>query len=111
MQYIASGLRWTERRQRVDHHVLIGAGVLVAAATGMGAWVNGLPFLTSAYGYFTYWPLETFELATAALFDLGVFLTVLGAVMLALSSLSRLAVRSGEAEVSQPLGIAPSEGR
>lgn len=111
MQYMASGLRWTERRQRVDHHVLIGAGVVIAAATGIGAWVNGLPFLTSAYGYFTFWPLETFELATAALFDLGVFLTVLGAVMLALSSLSRLAVRSGEAEVSQPQGISPSKGR
>ena len=32
----------------------------------------------------------------AALFDLGVFLTVLGAVMLALSSLTRIAVRAGQ---------------
>ena len=39
---------------------------------------------------------ESFELATAAIFDLGVFLCVLGAVLLALASLSRLALRTGE---------------
>ena len=35
-------------------------------------------------------------LATAAIFDLGVFLCVLGAVLLALASLSRLALKTGE---------------
>ena len=71
--------------------------MLVAAPPGVGAWFNGLPFLTSDYGYVHIWPLEEFELATAALFDLGVFLCVLGAVMLALASLSRLALRDGRA--------------
>ena len=96
MQYMASGFGWTAARQRIDYHGLIGAGVLVAAATGIGSWFAGAPFMSSSYGYFHLWPLEEFELATAALFDLGVFLTVLGAVMLALSSLSRLAVRAGQ---------------
>ena len=93
---MASGFGWTAARQRIDYHGLIGAGVLVAAATGIGSWFAGAPFMSSSYGYFHLWPLEEFELATAALFDLGVFLTVLGAVMLALSSLSRLAVRAGQ---------------
>ena len=35
-------------------------------------------------------------LATAAIFDLGVFLCVLGAVLLALASLARLALKTGE---------------
>ena len=52
--------------------------------------------MTSTFGYVEIWPLEKFELATAALFDLGVFLTVLGAVMLALSSLTRIAIRAGQ---------------
>ena len=56
----------------------------------------GRPFLTSNYGYIHIWPLEEFEVATAALFDLGVFLCVLGAVLLALFSLSRMAQRGGE---------------
>lgn len=96
LQYVASGHGWTEAHQRVNHHALIGAGVLVASATGIGAWLAGRPFLTSAYGYVHLWPLEEFEWATAAAFDLGVFLCVLGAVLLALASLSRLSQRGGE---------------
>jgi multicomponent K+:H+ antiporter subunit A len=96
LQYLASGHGWTEAHQRVNHHALIGAGVLVASATGIGSWFAGRPFLTSAYGYIHLPPLEEFEWATAAAFDLGVFLCVLGAVVLALASLSRLAQRGGE---------------
>ncbi|MFN5997434.1 MAG: monovalent cation/H+ antiporter subunit A [Paracoccaceae bacterium] len=96
MQYMASGYDWSHARQRFDHHVLIGWGVLVASLAGVGAWFMGLPFLTSGYEYVHLWPLEEFELATAAIFDLGVFLCVLGAVLLTLASLSRLALRTGE---------------
>ncbi|MFN4154819.1 MAG: monovalent cation/H+ antiporter subunit A [Paracoccaceae bacterium] len=111
MQYMASGFAWTAARQKVDYHALIALGVLIAAATGIGAWFNGMPFLTSAFGYVTIWPLEEFELATALLFDIGVFLTVLGAVMLALASLSRIGLRAGETVNVQPFDIDPSEGR
>lgn len=107
MQYMASGYGWTAARLRVDYHALIGLGVLVAAATGIGAWLVGLPFLTSGYDYVDIWPLEEFELATAALFDLGVFLTVLGAVMLALASLSRLSVRAGQTVNTRAYDIEP----
>ncbi len=96
MQYMASGYAWSHARQRYDHHALIGWGVLIASLAGIGPWVFGLPFLTSGYEYVDLWPLEKFELATAAIFDLGVFLCVLGAVLLALASLSRLAQRTGE---------------
>lgn len=96
MQYMASGYDWSHARQRYDHHVLIGWGVLIAALAGIGPWAFGLPFLTSGYEYVHLWPLEEFELATAAIFDLGVFLCVLGAILLALASLSRLALRTGE---------------
>jgi multicomponent K+:H+ antiporter subunit A len=108
MQYMASGFGWTAERQKIDYHALIASGVLIAAATGIGAWFNGLPFLTSAYGYVSLPPLETFEFATAALFDLGVFLCVLGAVMLALASISRLAIRAGTTVSSVPFDIDPS---
>ena len=96
LQYLASGYDWSHARQRVDHHVLIGCGVLVASLAGIGAWAFGLPFLTSGFTYVDLPPLEKFELATAAIFDLGVFLCVLGAVLLALASLSRLALMTGE---------------
>jgi multicomponent K+:H+ antiporter subunit A len=72
---------------------------LIAGLTGAGAWLWGLPFLTSHFGYVTLPPLDKFELATAALFDLGVFLTVLGAVQLAIASIARLGIRSGEGRI------------
>ncbi|MEX5564569.1 monovalent cation/H+ antiporter subunit A [Pseudophaeobacter sp. 1A16562] len=95
MQYMASGFAWTSERQRFYYHGIIGSGVLIAAATGIGAWFNDMPFLTSAFGYIHWPPLKEFEWATAALFDLGVFLAVVGAVLLALESLSRFAWQPG----------------
>ena len=106
MQYMASGFSWAAARQRFPYHGIIGSGVLIAAVTGLGAWFNDLPFLTSAFGYVTIPPLEKFELATAALFDLGVFLAVVGAVMLALESLSRYAWQPGMVS-EYPMDINP----
>jgi multicomponent K+:H+ antiporter subunit A len=102
LQFIASGYVPSVARQRITYHSLIGAGVLIASATGIGAWVAGRPVLTSSYGYVTLWPLETFELATAALFDLGVFLCVLGAVMMALTSLAQFGQVGGKHTPTPP---------
>jgi multicomponent K+:H+ antiporter subunit A len=110
MQYMASGLAWTEARQRIEYHALIAAGVLVAAAAGVGSWLFGASFLSSSYTYVHLWPLEEFELATAAIFDLGVFLCVLGAVLLALNSLSRMARRAGETVSADPYSVDRPEG-
>ena len=109
MQYMASGFGWAQERKRIEYHSMIGMGVVVAALTGMGAWLAGEPFMTSAFGYFQVPPFEEFELATAALFDFGVFLTVLGAVMLMLYSLSRLARYAGETVNEEPMDYDPSQ--
>ena len=94
MQYMASGFAFADQRLHADHHSLIGAGVLVAALTGLGALLFGAPFLTSAFDYFSLPLIGEFELATALLFDIGVALTVIGAVMLALAQLSQVAERA-----------------
>ncbi|RKF14706.1 monovalent cation/H+ antiporter subunit A [Roseovarius spongiae] len=108
MQYMASGFAWAAARQRYPYHGIIGAGVLVAGLTGIGSWFVGKPFLTSDFTYVRIPPFEKFELATAALFDLGVFLAVLGAVMLSLESFSRLARRAHEPESDHPMDVDPS---
>jgi len=92
MQYMASGHGWAAVRMKVDYHALIGIGVLTAAATGIVAWLADHPFLTSAFGHFHLPLVGEFELASAMAFDTGVFLTVVGAVMLALANLSRIGV-------------------
>ncbi len=107
MQYMASGFGWTAARQRIDYHALIGYGVMIAGACGIGSWFAMRPFLTSSFGY-VYPPfVDKFELATAAIFDVGVFLTVVGAVMLALASISRIAIRAGETVNLEPFDIQP----
>ncbi len=108
MQYMASGFQWTTARLRYPYHGIIGAGVLIAGLTGIGSWFVAKPFLTSDFTYVRIPPFHEFELATAALFDLGVFLAVVGAVMLSLESFSRLA-RTQDAEDSEhPMDIDPS---
>ncbi len=108
MQYMASGFAWTSSRLRYPYHGVIGAGVLIAGLTGIGSWFFGKPFLTSDYTYVRIPPFEKFELATAALFDLGVFLAVVGAVMLSLESFSRLARRAHVRDSEHPMDIDPS---
>ncbi|KAA9010185.1 monovalent cation/H+ antiporter subunit A [Histidinibacterium aquaticum] len=108
VQYMASGFAWADERQRYPYHTIIGAGVLVAGVTGIGSWFAGYPFLTSAFGYFRIPPFEEFELATAMGFDLGVFLAVVGAVMLSLESFSRLARRARKDRSEHAMDIDPS---
>ncbi len=108
MQYMASGFTWTSARVKYPYHGVIGAGVLIAGLTGIGSWFVSKPFLTSAFTYVRIPPFEKFELATAALFDLGVFLAVVGAVMLSLESFSRLARTAFTPESEHPMDIDPS---
>jgi multicomponent K+:H+ antiporter subunit A len=109
IQYMASGFEWTEERRRMDRHSLISAGVLIAAATGLGSIAFGEPFLTSTYTYVHLPLIGEIELATAMLFDIGVALTVVGAVMLALAQLSGAAQRAEKLERSEhPMDIDPS---
>jgi multicomponent K+:H+ antiporter subunit A len=108
MQYMASGFNWASARLRYPYHGVIGAGVLIAGLTGIGSWFVSKPFLTSDFTYVRIPPFEKFELATAALFDLGVFLAVVGAVMLSLESFSRLARRAHTPDSDHPMDIDPS---
>ncbi len=108
MQYMASGFAWAASRQRYPYHTIIGTGVLIAGLTGIGSWFFGYEFLTSDFGYFRIPPFQEFELATAMGFDLGVFLCVVGAVMLSLESFSRLARRSGDEVSAHAMDIDPS---
>jgi multicomponent K+:H+ antiporter subunit A len=108
MQYMASGFGWASARLRYPYHGVIGTGVLIAGFTGIGSWFFGKPFLTSDFTYVRIPPFQEFELATAALFDLGVFLAVVGAVMLSLESFSRLARRAHVEDSKHAMDIDPS---
>ncbi|NWG74178.1 MAG: monovalent cation/H+ antiporter subunit A [Rubrivivax sp.] len=91
LQYMAQG---QERAEAVLHGAAgrrftrwIGIGLGIAWLTGVGAFALGKPFLTSAHGHPHVPLLGELPLASAALFDLGVYVTVVGATMLMLSAL------------------------
>ncbi|GGD67785.1 monovalent cation/H+ antiporter subunit A [Lacimicrobium alkaliphilum] len=92
-QYIAHGVDWIKPRIKVDYQWLIASGVLIAALTGAGSWLFGKPFLTSWFDYFDIPWIGEIELASAILFDLGVYLTVVGATLLILANLGKLTTR------------------
>ena len=77
----------------------IAVGLTIAALTGIGAWAFGRPFLTSASGHPVVPVLGELALASAALFDLGVYVTVVCATMLMLGTLGD-ASRSGGGRAS-----------
>ncbi|NCC25516.1 MAG: monovalent cation/H+ antiporter subunit A [Deltaproteobacteria bacterium] len=91
LQYMASGIAWAQNQWRKDFHTIIAWGVLIAAGTGLGSLIFGHPFLTSAFGHFHLPLVGEFELASAMFFDLGVFLAVVGVIMLILANLGKLA--------------------
>jgi multicomponent K+:H+ antiporter subunit A len=96
LEYIAEGSRDTDRRMRWNLVGLIGVGISIATLTGLGSWLLGYPFLTSSFGYLTLPVIGTFELTSVMLFDLGVFLVVLGTLLLVLSGIGRLSLAEEE---------------
>lgn len=95
LQYMANGIDWTRERWRVPYPTLIAAGVLMATGTGLGSLVLRHPFLTSTFSHVHAPLVGDFELASAMIFDLGVFLTVVGVVLLILADLGNLTRRHG----------------
>lgn len=87
LQYVASGVLWTESRIRIQYRALAGLGLLVAAATGLVSLAFGYPFLTSAFGHFHLPLIGEIELSTAMLFDLGVLGAVVGTTLTIVSHL------------------------
>ncbi|WP_347139073.1 monovalent cation/H+ antiporter subunit A [Paracoccus sp. SSK6] len=94
VQYLATNVRWVESRIIVLPIRWMGIGLLSAAATGMGAWLFGYPFLT-AHARYVHIPLVgDVPAATAMLFDIGVFATVMGAVVLMLVAIAHQSLRA-----------------
>jgi multicomponent K+:H+ antiporter subunit A len=90
VQYLANGIAWTQSRMGVRLLPMISVGLLLATTTGLASWLFEHPFLTTTFSH-VHWPLVgEFELASAMLFDLGVFMVVVGVTLLILLQLGHL---------------------
>jgi multicomponent Na+:H+ antiporter subunit B len=71
----AFGVAAARRALLVDPSRLIGVGLLLALGSGIAPTVVGKAFLTAL------WPLPAFGLGSPLIFDIGVFLVVIGVVL------------------------------
>src|SRR4029078_4089396 len=94
VQYMARGTNGVEARLRWLPVRWMGIGLLVAAGVGVLAWPFARPFLSSSFSYVEIPLLGTTPLASALLFDLGVFALVVGATVLMLIGIAHQSVRS-----------------
>lgn len=90
LQYLANGIAWTSSRIRVDMHLVIGLGLFFAIGTGIVSIFFGYPFMTSSFTYLKWPVVGKFEVASAMMFDLGVFLAVVGAAVMILVELGKI---------------------
>lgn len=93
LQYMAGGTRWIEARLDIRPVQWMASGLLLAAATGAGAWLFAHPFLTSHVLHLRLPGLGELHLPSAFLFDIGVFALVLGATLLMLIALAHQSLR------------------
>ena len=110
--YMARGVRWVESRIRVAPVRWMAIGLLTSLGTGLGSLVVGYPFLTSHFRYLDAPLIGRLPLASAMLFDLGVFILVVGATTLILTAIAHQSLRRprrhspSQAEVGAPQGDA-----
>jgi len=93
LQYMASGTTWVESRLHVLPVRWMGFGLLLAGCTGAAACVFGYPFLTSYFAYAELPLVGRVPMASAFLFDIGVFALVVGATVLMLIAIAHQSVR------------------
>jgi multicomponent Na+:H+ antiporter subunit B len=78
---IALGAAEARRVLQVETHVLIGIGLLTALSSGVIGMLAGYPFLTGMWGYLNLPGFPPVEVGTPVLFDLGVYLLVIGVAL------------------------------
>ncbi|WP_179862094.1 putative monovalent cation/H+ antiporter subunit A [Longibacter salinarum] len=91
---IAYRAEGTQRILRVAPRILVGAGLAVALVSGLFAVVTGQPFLTGLW--VSVGDSGALKLGTPLLFDIGVFITVVGVVLTMVLSLEALTTDGGE---------------
>ncbi len=78
----------TRRALRVDPRAFIGVGLLVAAMSGQFSLPAGQPFMTGLWATMTFSGQGRVDVGTPMLFDVGVYLVVLGVTLTILLAVS-----------------------
>jgi multicomponent K+:H+ antiporter subunit A len=102
VQYMVNGTLWVEARLRIHPQIWIAAGLLAAAAAGFGAWLASRSFLTALAAEVRVPLVGDVHLSSILVFDVGVYMLVVGATALMLVALAHQSLRSPR-RVATPL--------
>lgn len=75
---MAEGPRRARQLVRIDLHLMIGVGLLIGFGAGLFGVFAGEPFMTGLWTSVTVPGLGELKVGTPLLFDIGVYITVLG---------------------------------
>ncbi|SNT12220.1 multisubunit potassium/proton antiporter, PhaA subunit /multisubunit potassium/proton antiporter, PhaB subunit [Sphingomonas laterariae] len=92
--YMASGTRSVEARLNIQPVRWISAGLLLTCLTGAAATLFGFPFLSTHFRYLDLPVIGPVPVASALLFDIGVFAVVVGTTVLILIALAHQSIRT-----------------
>jgi multicomponent K+:H+ antiporter subunit A len=101
-QFMVGGSLWVESRLKMYPLTLVGAGLLCAGSAGIFAWWSQLPFLTARITDLHLPLIGEVHLSSVLLFDLGVYLLVIGATVLMLIALAHQSMRSPRKHLLPP---------
>lgn len=87
LRYAVTGREGIGRAVPVDPSLPLGAGLLLSGGTGAAAWLLGAQFLQSGYVELDLPVLGVVKATSALPFDTGVFLVVVGLVLVMLRTL------------------------
>ncbi len=90
MQLIAQGQPLDGRALSSKAHSALALGLLLALGTGLASIALGYPFLTSTFTHLNLPVIGGVEIASAMMFDLGVFFVVMGASILMLTRIVQI---------------------
>ncbi|GGC97976.1 Na(+)/H(+) antiporter subunit B [Pontibacillus salipaludis] len=89
LMYMTYGYDQVKKIIPVNFRYIIPVGLLIAVLTGAGSFLFGEPFLSQTFAHLHHVPIfGEMELATAMLFDLGVYLTVVGITLTIILSIA-----------------------
>ena len=107
-QYMVAGTLWVEAHMKLRPPRWIALGLLLAAATGLGATLLSYPFLTSHTAHVDLPVFGEVHVPSAMFFDLGIFAVVVGATMLIITALAHQSLRTRRPARALPQSSEPA---
>jgi multicomponent K+:H+ antiporter subunit A len=93
LQYMVGGVIWVEARPRIHPQYWIAMGLLAAGTAAMSVWWTAKPFLAANSVDLILPVVGHVHLSTVLLFDIGVYMLVVGATVLMLVALAHQSLR------------------